>query len=115
MLPWLFWSGPSRLGGVGWKKGATLAFFAGPLFVTLGVGGFAYAPLSYGAVVMPATVALASIIFEGLFLSEVLTRQHLIGAIVIFTGVSLIAFGQGGVPSPSAWIGDLLFVAAGMF
>jgi hypothetical protein len=54
MLPWLLGHDPVRLAGVGWRKGALLALFAGPPFILLAVGGYAFAPLAHGA---PSRVA----------------------------------------------------------
>ena len=115
MLPWLFKTGPLTLGGVGWTKGAALAVMAGPLFIAAGVGGYVFAPLAHGAVIQPATITLASMAIAALFLKEVLSRNQVVGAAVIIAGITLIAAGQSGAPAPSAWIGDLLFVLAGLF
>lgn len=114
MLPWLLRHRPARLAGVGWGRGAVLALLAGPLFIFLGVGGYVFAPLAHGAVVQPATVTLASMAIAWAVLGERMTAGRLTGIGVIVAGLVLIATAKSGTPGDGAWIGDLLFVAAGL-
>jgi drug/metabolite transporter (DMT)-like permease len=115
MLPWLIHKGLGDLGGVGWRRGATLAFFAGPLFIALGVGGYAFAPLAHGAVVQPSVLTLGAMAASWLIFGERPPRERAFGVAIILGGLALIAMGKGGVELPGAWRGDLLFVAAGLF
>ena len=115
MSVWLLTHGPRTLAGVGWRRGALLAVFAGPLFVALGVGGYVYAPLSHGAVIQPSVISLASLFLAWALFREALPLSRLIGAGIIIAGLVLIASASGGVAGARAWIGDLMFVGAGLF
>ncbi|MEZ5936075.1 MAG: DMT family transporter [Alphaproteobacteria bacterium] len=115
MAPWLLRHQPMTLAGVGWRRGAVLALLAGPVFIFLGVGGYLFAPLSHGAVVQPATVTLASMAIAWAFLGERMPGGRLAGVGVIIAGLVLIATGKSGAAGEGAWIGDLLFMGAGLF
>lgn len=58
LLPWFVRRSPHRLGGMGWRKGATLAALAGPLFVIVSSSGYRFAPLAHGAVIQLGTLTL---------------------------------------------------------
>lgn len=115
MLPWLLHKGIGNLGGVGWRRGAALAFFAGPLFIALGVGGYTFAPLAHGAVVQPSALTLGAMAASWLIFGERPPRERALGVAIILGGLVLIATGKGGAELPGAWRGDLLFIAAGLF
>jgi drug/metabolite transporter (DMT)-like permease len=115
MLPWLIHKGIGNLGGVGWRRGAALALFAGPLFIALGVGGYTFAPLAHGAVVQPSALTLGAMAASWLIFGERPPRARAFGVAIILAGLALIAIGKGGAELPGAWRGDLLFVAAGLF
>jgi drug/metabolite transporter (DMT)-like permease len=115
MLPWLLHKGIADLGGVGWRRGAALALFAGPLFIALGVGGYTFAPLAHGAVVQPSALTLGAMAASWLIFGERPPRERAVGVAIILGGLSLIALGKGGAELTGAWRGDLLFIAAGLF
>jgi drug/metabolite transporter (DMT)-like permease len=115
MLPWLIHKGIGNLGGVGWRRGAALAFFAGPLFIALGVSGYTFAPLAHGAVVQPSALTLGAMAASWLIFGERPARERAFGVAIILAGLTLIAIGKGGDELPSAWRGDLLFIAGGLF
>jgi drug/metabolite transporter (DMT)-like permease len=115
MLPWLLTHGVRSLGGAGWAKGAALAVFAGPLFIALGVGGYVFAPLSHGAVIQPAALTIGAMLAAWAFFGERPPRERALGVAVIIAGLVLIASAGKGIAGPSAWIGDILFVLAGLF
>lgn len=115
MLPWLIRHGLRDLGGVGWRRGAALAFFAGPMFIALGVGGYSFAPLAHGAVVQPSALTLGAMAASWLIFGERPPRERALGVAIILGGLALIGTGKGGAELPGAWRGDLLFVAAGLF
>ena len=115
MLSWLLRHGPTTLGPVGWGKGLVLALVAGPVFIAFGVGGYVHAPLAHGAVIQPSVITLGATLFAWAVLREKLSANRLIGTAVIVAGLLLIATSKDGVTAPNAWIGDLLFVGAGLF
>jgi drug/metabolite transporter (DMT)-like permease len=114
MLPWLLHHDPRRLAGVGWRRGIVLTLLAGPPFILLGTGGYLFAPLAHGAVIQPSTIALASIIAAAVLLKECTTPGKLIGVGLIVTGLVVIASHATTMGGGMVWIGDLLFVAAGL-
>lgn len=114
MLPWLMRKGFGDLGGVGWRRGAALALFAGSLFIALWVGGCTFAPLAHGAVVQPSALTLGAMAASWLIFGERPPRERALGVAVILGGLVLIATGKGMAELPGAWRGDLLFVAAGL-
>jgi drug/metabolite transporter (DMT)-like permease len=114
MLPWLLRNDPRGLAGVGWRRGLVLTLLAGPLFILLGTGGYLFAPLSHGAVIQPSTIALGSMLAAALLLGERPTLAKLAGTGLIVAGLAVIASHAGAMGGGMVWIGDLLFVAAGL-
>lgn len=114
LLPWVMMNAPASLGGVGWWRGIALTLAVGPPFVFAASGGFIFAPLSHGAVLQPSTAALSSMLIAFVFLREPFSISRVFGAVIIIGGIVLIASGMAGTAGPNAWIGDLLFVLAGL-
>ena len=114
MAVWLLLHEPSSLAGVGWSRGTVLALLAGPIFIGVGIGGYVFAPLAHGAVIQPATITLASMVAGAWLLNERLSRDKLQGALLILVGLAIIAATQPLTGGARAWIGDLMFVAAGL-
>jgi drug/metabolite transporter (DMT)-like permease len=113
LLPWLLRHSPYRLAGVGWRKGASLAFLAGPLFIIVGASGYRFAPLAHAAVIQLGMLTLVSMLFAALVLGERPTLKRLAGLAIVVAGLAVTA-GPGLLRgSSTAWIGDLLFALAG--
>lgn len=114
MLPWLLRHQPLTMGGIGWSRALGLMLLAGPLFIWLGVGGYAFAPLAHGAVIQPASVVIGTTVLAALVLNDRPDRARLIGLAFILGGLVVIAgpgLFQGGALTP---LGDGMFVAAGL-
>ncbi len=114
MLPWLLRHQPTTMAGVGWGKAFWLTLLAGPLFIWLGVGGYAFAPLAHGAVAQPASVMIGTTILAALVLKDRPSRARLIGLALIGVGLAVIAgpgLLHGGALTP---LGDGMFVLAGL-
>lgn len=114
MLPWLMRNRPRTLAGVGWRRAIMLTLLAGPPFILLTTAGYGLAPLAHGAVIQPSTITLGSLLAAALLLKERLTRDKLAGVGLIVAGLVVIASHACGDGSDHVWIGDLLFVAAGL-
>lgn len=113
LLPWLLRRGVADLAGVGWGRGAVLALLAGPGFILLGAGGYAFAPLAHGAVLQPAALTLGGLALGAWVLGERPGRAHLAGTAAILVGLALVA-GPGLLAgSATALVGDAMFLAAG--
>jgi drug/metabolite transporter (DMT)-like permease len=113
-LPWLMRHNLWTLGGIGWRRGIVLTLFAGPPFIVLTTSGYVFAPLAHGAVIQPSTIALSSMLTAALFLKERLTGDKIVGAGLIVAGLVAISSHAGAAHGPHVWIGDLLFVLAGL-
>lgn len=114
MLPWLLRHDWRTLGGVSWWRGIVLTLLAGPPFILLGTGGYLYAPLAHGAVIQPSTIALAGMLAAAVLFKERTTLTRLIGVALIITGLVVIASHATAMGGGMVWIGDLLFIAAGL-
>lgn len=113
LLPWVLTHSPRTLAGIGWRRGIVLSLLAGPLFVLIGASGYLFAPLAHGAVIQLGVLTLMSICLAALLLGERLRTSRFIGLGVIIAGLVTIA-GPALLDGQSqAWIGDLLFAAAG--
>jgi drug/metabolite transporter (DMT)-like permease len=114
MLPWLLRHSPTTMAGVGWVRAFWLMLAAGPIFIWMGVGGYAFAPLAHGAVVQPATIVIGSTILAALVLKDRPDVKRVVGIAIIVIGLAVIAgpaLLQGGTLTP---IGDGMFVLAGL-
>ncbi len=114
MLPWLMRNDPIGLAGIGWRRAIVLTLLAGPPFILLATAGYVFAPLAHGAVIQPSTITLASMFAAAFLLKERLTRDKLIGVGLIIAGLAVIASHANAMSGGHVWIGDLLFVAAGL-
>lgn len=114
LLPWLVSHAPLHLGGIGWRKGLTLSLFAGPLFVLVGTSGYRFAPLAHGAVIQLGALTVASFLLASALIGERAGRRRLAGLGVIIAGLCVTAGPSLLEGGSTAWIGDLLFVAAGV-
>ncbi len=87
---------------------------AGPLFIWLGIGCYAFAPLAHGAVVQPASVVIGATLLAALVLKDRPDRVRLIALSFIVSGLAVIAgreLLERGILTP---LGDTMFVAAGL-
>jgi drug/metabolite transporter (DMT)-like permease len=110
MLPVWIRFGLWGFAGIGWRRSLVLTAVGGAPFAILQTSGYGFAPLAHGAVIAPATVTIVSTIGAALFLHERLSRDHLVGAAIVLTGVLLIGWdGLHAASGPMAWLGDLLF------
>lgn len=113
MAPWLLFNRPASLAGVGWGRGAVLALLAGPPFILIGVGGYAFAPLAHGAVIQPAAMIICATLLSALMLRERPPRERIVGLVMMMAGLAAIA-GPGLVTgSGTAPLGDAMFALAG--
>lgn len=114
MLPWWLRNQPLTMAGMGWGRAAALTLTAGPLFILLGVGGYAFAPLAHGAVAQPAAVVVFTTLLAALMLKDRPGRTRLIGLGVVLLGIGVIA--GPGLFSGTAMtpVGDAMFLGAGL-
>lgn len=114
LLPFVLWRGIGDLAGVGWGRGLVLAICAGPPFVFLATAGFVYAPLSHGAVLLPSSAFLGSMLFATIWLGERPSKRQLAGASGVLLGLILISWTGLQGSHEGAWRGHILFVTGGV-
>ncbi|WP_416896201.1 MAG: DMT family transporter [Minwuia sp.] len=115
-LPYLLQVGIADLGGIGWRRGLTLALFGGPGFGFLMAGGFTLAPVTHGAVIGPAVLTLGTTVLSIAFLSERPGALRLAGLGIIVAGILLVGGGAFLTPvTGRILLGDLCLVAANLF
>jgi drug/metabolite transporter (DMT)-like permease len=114
MLPWWLRHQPLTMAGMGWGRALALTLTAGPLFILLGVGGYAFAPLAHGAVAQPAAVVVFTTLLAALVLQERPGRTRLVGLGIVLLGIGVIA--GPGLFSGTAMtpLGDAMFLGAGL-
>jgi drug/metabolite transporter (DMT)-like permease len=115
LLPFVVADHPGDLGGIGWRRGFTLAIFGGLPLALLSYIGYLFVPLGHGGIIQPSCAALGGLILARLVLKEPLPARRVGGALAIVLGLIVIgaeALRTMGAPGVG---GDLLFVAAGSF
>jgi drug/metabolite transporter (DMT)-like permease len=114
LLPAVWRSGVSDLGGIGWGRGLIVVLLAGPPQALASATGFTLTPLGHGAVIQPASAALGGILLAWLVLHEHLSLARAIGAgiivagLCVFGGEALTTIGRHGL------VGDFIFMSAGI-
>lgn len=114
LLPWLVRHDLPRLAGIGWPRALTLTALAGPPFILLSSAGYLFAPLSNGAVIQPSTVTLASMAAAAVLLGERITPAKVFGIALILAGLAVIAANKSHAGGSMVWLGNLLFLGAGL-
>ncbi|MGA7230279.1 MAG: DMT family transporter [Xanthobacteraceae bacterium] len=113
LLPVVMRAGIGDLDGIGWGRGILLAVLGGPVFAIIGYAGFLLVPLGHAGVIQPSCGALGGLLLATLVLREKLIVSRLIGALIITSGLLVIA-GEGAATIGAQGVdGDLLLALAG--
>jgi drug/metabolite transporter (DMT)-like permease len=115
LIPVVGARGFSDLGGMGWRRGIALTIFGGLPLALWSYFGYVYVPLGHGAIIQPSCAALGGLILARLILREPLPARRIVGALTIFAGLAVIGAEALSTMGPQAFMGDMLFVAAGSF
>jgi drug/metabolite transporter (DMT)-like permease len=110
----VFRSGITRPGNIGWGKGLALTAFAGPPLALFSYAGFLLVPLGHGAVVQPSSAAVGGLLLTALFLHERLATARVAGVIAIVAGLVIYGWESVSTIGTSGILGDLSFMAAGL-
>jgi drug/metabolite transporter (DMT)-like permease len=102
------------LDGIGWRRGVALTIFGGPGPAILSFAGFLLVPLGHGGLIQPSSAVLGGLALAALVLKERLPPRRALGALVIVSGLALIAFEALTTIGTHGLIGDLAFVTAGL-
>jgi Predicted permeases len=99
---------------LGWQKGLVLAFLGGPVFVIVSAYGYHFAPLSHGAVLQLGSITVFCALGGALWLGEHFKMRSAGGLLILVAGLGVVA-GPGLLTAGgNAWIGDSLFILAGL-
>jgi drug/metabolite transporter (DMT)-like permease len=112
LLPWVLMRGLSDMAGVGWRKALVLALFIGPIFFMTNMGGYLFAPLAHGTVILPATFTVVGIIFARLFFGEAISLNKAVGAGIVILGLLVISGPSFFHIEGRVLIGDAMFASA---
>ena len=113
LSPVVLRAGIGDLDGIGWGRGILLAILGGPVFAIIGYAGFLLVPLGHAGVIQPSCGALGGLCLATLVLREKLIISRLIGALIIISGLLVIA-GEGAATIGAQGVdGDLLLALAG--
>jgi drug/metabolite transporter (DMT)-like permease len=112
LLPWVLKRGIGDMAGTGWRKAAVLAMFIGPIFFMTNMGGYLFAPLAHGTVILPAIFTVIGILFARLFFGEVIGLSKAIGVGIVILGLLTISGPSFFHIEGRALIGDAMFATA---
>ena len=115
LLPLVARNGFADLRMVGLGRGAALAVFGGLPLALLSYVGYVLVPLGHGAVIQPSCAALGGLVLARVVLKEDLPARRIVGAAVIVIGLGVIGAEALRTMGANAFLGDILFVAAGSF
>jgi len=115
LIPVVAANGFGDLGGMGWRRGIAITIFGGLPLALLSYIGYVYVPLGHGAIIQPSCAALGGLILARLVLKEPLPRRRIVGAVAMLAGLAVIGAEALRTMGPQAFLGDMLFVAAGSF
>lgn len=113
VFPIVLWLKPWR--DMSLSRIAVITTLLGPLYILLVFGGFKHAPAAHGGIYMNGTLPLITLGLSWLWVSERASFRQLIGAVIVVIGVILIVADTAQLSLGSAWLGDLMFVAAAIF
>jgi drug/metabolite transporter (DMT)-like permease len=106
--------GLSRLGGVGWGRGAVLAFVAGSPYALMMYAALRFAPSAHGAMLVPGIGLIVTTVAGAAWVGERHGALRYAGVAIVLAG--LVILGGGGIAAPgqSTTLGDVLFVVVGV-
>jgi drug/metabolite transporter (DMT)-like permease len=91
-----------------------LAVLAGIPYVLLAYAGFTYAPAAHGGVFLNGALPAMTLVLAWLWLKERPRLQQVSGTVLIIIGALMAALDASEAAASEAWIGDLLFLTAGL-
>ena len=100
--------------GVGWLGAAVMAFGAGAPYVLVAVGGLTFAPAGHAGIIIPSSMLSFSTLGGWWILRERPNRTRMAGILIILIGVLMIGWKSFSTIQGQQWVGDLMFVLAGL-
>ncbi len=112
-LPLCLYYKPWR--GLSFIQITVLSFILGPLYILCVFSGFLFAPAAHGGIFMNGVLPLIGIVIGVTLFRATPSRRQVFGATLILGSAIALAWDGTASQSPSAWIGDLLFVVGAIF
>ena len=105
-----------RFKGVSFMGAFVIFIGAGAPYLLTASAGLNYASAAHFGVIAPSSMLVFTTIFSRLILGDRITKVRLMGLGIIIAGILVMAWeGFLVVQGDEVWIGDLLFVAGGLF
>jgi drug/metabolite transporter (DMT)-like permease len=115
LLPVVLRHGLAGAAGVGWGRSLALTVTAGGPYTPIMFAGLALAPAGHGAVIIPGATPVVSTVLVWLWFGERPWPAQLAGLALVVVGLVLVGWpGISGGAGERTWLGDLLFVVAGV-
>jgi drug/metabolite transporter (DMT)-like permease len=115
LLPVVLRHGLAGAAGVGWGRSLALTVTAGGPYTLIMFAGLALAPAGHGAVIIPGATPVVSTVLVWLWFGERPWPAQLAGLALVVVGLVLVGWpGISGGAGERTWLGDLLFVVAGV-
>ena len=115
LLPVVLRHGLAGAAGVGWGRSLVLTITAGGPYTLIMFAGLALAPAGHGAVIIPGVTPVVSTLLVWLWFGERPWPARLAGLALVVIGLVLVGWpGISGAGGERTWLGDLLFVVAGV-
>jgi len=115
LLPVVLRHGLASAAGVGWGRSVMLTITAGGPYTLILFAGLSLAPAGHGAVIIPGATPVVSTLLVWWWFGERASPGRLAGLVLVATGLVLVSWpGLAGGVGERTWLGDLLFVVAGI-
>ena len=114
MLPVLARYGVTGAAGIGWGRSVALGITVGAPYTLVLFSGLSLAPAAHGAVIIPGAAPIVSALLLRLSFGEPVGRVRLAGLGLIVVGLVLVSWPSMWGGGDRVWLGDLLFVIAGV-
>ncbi|MBE7635629.1 EamA family transporter [Sneathiella sp. P13V-1] len=76
---------------------------------------FKHAPAAHGGVFMNGVIPALTLFFGWIWFRDIPHKMQYLGATLIIVGAGMTLLGAENTATPDAWLGDILFVIAGLF
>ena len=104
-----------KLTGITWLGAILLTCGAGAPYLLLAITGLEYAPAAHFGAITPSSMLIFTAIGSWLWLGDKFTLKRVFGTLIIVLGILVISWEGLQSVRGDEWIGDLIFVIAGLF
>ena len=104
--------GKVRWTNLTWRRAFTLATVGGAVFVLFLLGGFVFAPVADGGIVVNGAMPIFAALMTWIIFREGIRRWRMAGIALIVVGVAATGWDALEFGAPGQWRGHLLFLGA---